>query len=265
MYLATNSRPQSCVVARNSGSQSFGPAKTQIIAAQNVLRYHKNSKYLTDTESRKDRPTKGAYRCQLWSSSEYCATKSICILIKYKNVSVLATRFLQKSAALSSTEGEYLALFSPGPSIAWLQNVLNDLAITLNCAPIHGVETYEIDFVKEGPAKHISKRNHVDIRYNYVMELVKTRTMDLIKTKTSKNKENFLMTMLATSDFEIKLRSTKFLQNTQQLLQYELKMKRKKRKAVKLVIPCSADMYRIMELNNDGEIKGYLLSLIHTY
>lgn len=102
-------------------------------------------------------------------------------------------------------------------NIAWVRNVLNKMGINQNCAPNHQDNTGAIEWVETGPAKHTSKKKHVDIKHNYVMGMVGTRTVNLVRKKTSEMEANFPMKVLAALAFEMELRRTEFFRNAQPL------------------------------------------------
>lgn len=68
-----------------------------------------------------------------------------------------------------------MAFLDAARNIVWLRNVLIEMEIKQTCAPIHQNNVRAMELVREGPAKHISPRNHVDTRNNFVMDLAEAR------------------------------------------------------------------------------------------
>lgn len=63
----------------------------------------------------------------------------------------------------------------------------------------------------------MSKGEHVDIIHNYVINLVRTRNVDLVRTKTSKMEVSALAKVLASSAFEMESRRIEFIRSAQPL------------------------------------------------
>lgn len=104
----------------------------------------------------------------------------------YGNASVLATICLEKSVAPSSFEAKYTAISDAGRTIEWRQDELNVIGNNQNCRQNHHDKTGANETAKRDPAKHTSERKDVDIKHNYVTELGRTRTVNLVGTRSTK-------------------------------------------------------------------------------
>lgn len=79
---------------------------------------------------------------------------------------------MQKCISLSLTEAEYVSLAEASTTITSLQRVLQEL-----CTVRHETEEYQdnagyIACVQCGIAKQFSQSKRVDLRYNYIMNLI---------------------------------------------------------------------------------------------
>nr|GEW25853.1 putative reverse transcriptase domain-containing protein [Tanacetum cinerariifolium] len=88
----------------------------------------------------------------------------------------------QKSAAISSTEAEYIALSSCYPQILWMRSQLTDYGLGFNKIPMYCDNKSAIALCCNN-VQH-SRSNHIDIRYHFIKENVKNGVIELYFVNT---------------------------------------------------------------------------------
>nr|GEY96367.1 retrovirus-related Pol polyprotein from transposon TNT 1-94 [Tanacetum cinerariifolium] len=83
----------------------------------------------------------------------------------------------QKSAAISSTEAEYIALSGCCVKILWMRSQLSDYGLALNKIPMYCDNKSAIALCCNN-VQH-SRSKHIDIRYHFIKEKVKNGVIDL--------------------------------------------------------------------------------------
>lgn len=134
------------------------------------------------------------------------------IIIRYGNALIYATSSLQECVSISSTEAEYVALSEGCKVIAWLRQVLSEFNIVQDGTKVFQDNKGAIDWVNGGPAKHFSRRKHVDIRYHYVTEMVYNGQIEVVKTPTARMDADFLTKPLGPLPFSNNMRRLKLFQ-----------------------------------------------------
>nr|GEY25519.1 retrovirus-related Pol polyprotein from transposon TNT 1-94 [Tanacetum cinerariifolium] len=88
----------------------------------------------------------------------------------------------QKSAAISSTEAEYIALFGCCAQILWMRSQLTDYGLGYNKLPMYCDNKSAIALCCNN-VQH-SKSNHIDIRYHFIKEHVENGVIKLYFVNT---------------------------------------------------------------------------------
>nr|GEU61136.1 hypothetical protein [Tanacetum cinerariifolium] len=92
------------------------------------------------------------------------------------------TRRRQKSAAISSTEAEYIALFGCCAQILWMRLQLLDYGLGFNKIPIYCDNKSAIALCCNN-VQH-SRSKHIDIKYHFIKEQVENRVIELYFVNT---------------------------------------------------------------------------------
>lgn len=207
LYLATKTRPDLCVVASALCSHVESPTDKQMGAVKHALRYFKGSAQYELILCPGTLNQLIAYVDASWGREAGTGRNSRSrIMIKYDIAPIFLTSWLQKSVSLRTTEGEYMALSNAGPYIVWFRNVLNELDIAQRSTIVHQNNMGAIEWVIRGPAKHMSQRKYVDIRHNYVIDLARLETIDIVMTPTADMEANVLTKALHSAGFEREIR-----------------------------------------------------------
>nr|GFA76027.1 retrovirus-related Pol polyprotein from transposon TNT 1-94 [Tanacetum cinerariifolium] len=83
----------------------------------------------------------------------------------------------QKSAAISSTEAEYIALFGYCAQILWMRSQLSDYGLAFNKIPMYCDNKSAIALCCNNVQRSRSK--HIDIRYHFIKEQVENGVIEL--------------------------------------------------------------------------------------
>nr|GFA45544.1 retrovirus-related Pol polyprotein from transposon TNT 1-94 [Tanacetum cinerariifolium] len=106
----------------------------------------------------------------------------------YGSVQFLGERLIswsskrQKSAAISSTEAEYITLSGCCAQILWMRSQLLDYGLGFNKIPMYCDNKSAIALCCNN-VQH-SRSKHVDIRYHFIKERVKNRVIELYFVNT---------------------------------------------------------------------------------
>nr|GFA32470.1 retrovirus-related Pol polyprotein from transposon TNT 1-94 [Tanacetum cinerariifolium] len=88
----------------------------------------------------------------------------------------------QKSAAISSTEAEYIALSGCCAQILWMRSQLSDYGLVFNKIPMYCDNKSAIALCCNN-VQH-SRSKHIDIRYHFIKEQVEQRVIELYFVNT---------------------------------------------------------------------------------
>lgn len=99
-------------------------------------------------------------------------------------IPIYAGTILQESISLSFADAEFTALAEECTSVVWLRKALNELGLGQGTDLISKDNNGAINRAEGGPAKHFARCTHIDIKFNYVMELVVNGSVKLSKVDT---------------------------------------------------------------------------------
>ncbi|GJY37242.1 hypothetical protein Tco_0422620 [Tanacetum coccineum] len=88
----------------------------------------------------------------------------------------------QKSAAISSTEAEYIALSGCCAQVLWMRSQLTDYGLGFNKIPIYCDNKSTITLCYNN-VQH-SRSKHIDIRYHFIKEQVENGVVELYFVRT---------------------------------------------------------------------------------
>ncbi|GKC95443.1 hypothetical protein Tco_1160885 [Tanacetum coccineum] len=88
----------------------------------------------------------------------------------------------QKSAAISSTKVEYIALSGCCAQILWMRSQLTDYGFTFNKIPLYYDNKSAIALFCNN-VQH-SRAKHIDVRYHFIMEQVENGIVELYFVRT---------------------------------------------------------------------------------
>nr|GEV83146.1 retrotransposon protein, putative, unclassified [Tanacetum cinerariifolium] len=105
---------------------------------------------------------------------------AICMCARIKAYKLVIKR--QKSAAISSTEAEYIALFGCYTQILWMRSQLTDYGLGFNKIPMYCDNKSAIAICCNN-VQH-SRSKHIDIRYHFIKEQVENWVIELYFVNT---------------------------------------------------------------------------------
>jgi hypothetical protein len=91
----------------------------------------------------------------------------------------------KKTLAMSSCEGEYMALSEVGKEIVWICNFLTEIGIPFRRPKIFCDSSSAINW-SEDPVQH-QRTKHVELQYYYIRDLVANQVVDMYKIGTGDN------------------------------------------------------------------------------
>lgn len=91
----------------------------------------------------------------------------------------------RKTLAMSSCEGEYMALSEVGKELVWICNFLTEIGIPFRRPKIFCDSSSAINWA-EDPVQH-QRTKHVELQYYYIRDLVTDQVVDLYKVGTADN------------------------------------------------------------------------------
>ncbi|PKI41932.1 hypothetical protein CRG98_037682 [Punica granatum] len=112
------------------------------------------------------------------STTEYVFT--------FSDTSISWASKLQKTAALSTTEAEYIAVTEASKEMIWLQNFLCELRKEQKNSILYS-DSQSAIFLAKNPAFH-SRTKHIELKYYYIRHLLEKKTLQLMKIRGKKLK-----------------------------------------------------------------------------
>jgi hypothetical protein len=94
----------------------------------------------------------------------------------------------KETLALSSCEGEYMALSETGREIIWIMNFLTEIRVKFNKPRIYCDSDSAINWAEE-PIQH-QRNKHVELTYYYIRDIVKAGLIDLYRISTFDNRSD---------------------------------------------------------------------------
>lgn len=181
LFLAVTTRPDIAVVARFLGSHVQKPKRNHLIIAKRTLRY------LCGTTNAVLKLQPGvvnqlhAHGDANWGGAESTKRRGRSgIIIWYGSAPIYTATCSKKSVSPSLTEAEYMAFSETCRVLKWLRQVLIELGIIQQSTVICQDNNKTIEWANGGHVRHFSKRKHVDVRHNFILEIVKRNEVRLI-------------------------------------------------------------------------------------
>jgi hypothetical protein len=110
---------------------------------------------------------------------------------------------LQPTVALSSTEAEYMAVCSATQEAIYLRSMLADLGLPqVEPTTIYEDNTAAIHLANAALGQWHPRTRHVDVRYKFVKERVRSREVELVYVKTTNQVADILTKNLGTTQFQ---------------------------------------------------------------
>jgi len=91
----------------------------------------------------------------------------------------------QSVVALSTTEAEYMAATHASKEAVWLQRLCSNMGLVQGAMRID-CDSKSAIFLEKNPGYH-SKKNHIDVQYHFVRDMIEDKMVLLVKVETLKN------------------------------------------------------------------------------
>lgn len=118
---------------------------------------------------------------------------------------------LQKVIALSTTEAEYIALCEASKEAIWLRGLINELGFDQDQVEFY-CDSQSAIALSRNPVHH-EKTNHVDVKYNFVRELVSEKFINVVKIATQYNPADIFTKVLPVGKMREALRFLRVTEN----------------------------------------------------
>lgn len=189
MHLMLATRPDLCFsVAFHSRFQS-NASESGWKSLKRVLRYLQGTKDYGLFFPKNCETQISAFADADWGNSQERKSTSG-FVVKVFGATVSWASRKQRITALSSTEAEFIALASATCEVMWLKTLLSEMEINSQVPTIYEDNQSCIHHCLKWDSKRLK---HVDIKYNFVKDLVQTKRIDL-KYVSSENQIADIMT-----------------------------------------------------------------------
>ncbi|KAK1410452.1 hypothetical protein QVD17_36989 [Tagetes erecta] len=203
-YLAFT-RPDVSFAANRLSQFMHAPTQKHWQALKRVLRYLKGTIYHGLFLSRGSPLTLTAFADSDWGGTNDGGRSTSAYLL-YLGSNIISWRSSrQKSVSRSSTEAEYKALANAAAELSWVQNILQELGITLPHCPRLFCDNTGATYLCANPVYH-SRMKHVALDYHFVRERVTSGLLQVFHINTADQPADVLTKPLSRGPF-LKFRS----------------------------------------------------------
>lgn len=203
MYLTQTTRPDLSFSVNFFSRFQSEPKENHWKGLKRILRYIQgtlNYGLIYYKSTKRNREPLTGFADADWGSTENRKSTSGFVYQLFGNTICWATR-RQNTVAQSSTEAEFVALATCATEYLWLKNLMNDLDVTGDSLVI----VYEdnqtcIHSLKKWEHKRLK---HVDIKYNFVKDLVTNKQIDVKYIRTDEQTADIMTKSLTGDKFVI--------------------------------------------------------------
>lgn len=104
------------------------------------------------------------------------STSGCCVFLGKNLISWISKK--QPTVSQSSTELEYKALANASAKLIWIQTLLNELRISLPCAPTLFCDNIGATYLTSNPIYH-ARTKHIEIDYHFVRDQVANKLLNV--------------------------------------------------------------------------------------
>jgi hypothetical protein len=205
LYLALGTRPDIAAAVVAVSRFNANPGPTHWTAVKRVLRYLKGTQELGITYSRSETPELVGYADSDWGGDVDTRRSTTGYVFHLSNGPVSWQSKLQKTVALSSCEGEYMAASAATQEAVWCRALLDELPIGAGPAKpattIYGDNQGCIALAKNDV--HHQRTKHIAIRHHFVRERVASGDVVLVWVPTGKMVADVLTKATTQAVFEL--------------------------------------------------------------
>ncbi|CAH9133567.1 unnamed protein product [Cuscuta epithymum] len=188
MYAMVCTRPNIAhavgVVSRFMGD----PGKRHWEAVKLILRYLKGTASNALCFDGKNVELLGHVDADLASNYSDGSRSTTVYVFTFGGTTISRISQLQKVVALSTTEGEYVAITEASKEMEWLQNLLGELGKEYKNGIVYR-DSQSVTFLANNSAFH-KRTKHIRLKYHYIRHLLEMETLQLVKIRGSENPAN---------------------------------------------------------------------------
>lgn len=200
-YVAQSSRPDLCVAVNLLSQHQSCPTNQHWVYLKRILRYIKGTLDIGLEYRGGDREEPlVAYSDADWGNDVNDRRSISGGILKVFGSTVMWMTRKQQTVALSSTEAEFMALCITACDGIWLRRMLNDLGIVVEGAVTYYEDNQSCIRVAEEP-KDSRRLKHVDIKYNFIRELVQEGKIQISYIPTEQQLADLMTKGLPASAF----------------------------------------------------------------
>lgn len=205
LYVATGTRPDIAFSVCQLSRHLEQPSEEHWKAAIRVLKYLKTTATKGICyQGNQEKIQLSAYSDADWASNKDDRLSTSGIMIMISNYPVIFKSKLQGSVSLSTAEAEYVALTLCTQETPWTKNLLNEMKININYPVVINEDNQSAIAIAKNNG-YQSRAKHIDIRYHFVREQVKAKSIELKYIDTKLQLADFLTKPISTKQFELLL------------------------------------------------------------
>ena len=173
MYAMVCTRPDIANAVGTISKHCEKPSRVHWIAAKRVLRYLVTTKNMKIKFGSQPRSELVGYADANWASDADTRRSTTGYLFTLNNSVVSWKSQRQHTVATSSTEAEYMALYSAVQEMIWLRRLLKDLKYIQDKPTMIYQDNQGTIALAKNPTFH-SRTKHIDIKYHFVRDKIKS-------------------------------------------------------------------------------------------
>jgi hypothetical protein len=170
MYL-TITRPDISHAVGQAARYCSEPARKHWTAVKQILRYIKGTVGKGIKFQRGNRAELTGYADANWAGCPDTRRSVTGYVFKFAGGPITWQSKVQKTCALSSTEGEYMALAAACQEVKWLRQLLTELGFGPTGETIIYEDNQACIKLSENPHAH-GRTKHIDVRHHFIRELI---------------------------------------------------------------------------------------------
>jgi hypothetical protein len=198
LYLACTTRPDIAAAVGVLCRFNNYPRTEHWTAAKRVVKYLKSTiNYKLQLKCENLQLT--GFADANWASDLDSRRSTTGYVFKLGSATISWNSKLQSTVALSSCEAEYMALAAAAQEGIFLLNILKDLKLSVKHVKLFEDNQGAIALTKT--TKHHERSKHIDIRYHFLKDLVKSNTIEISHIGTNEMQADILTKALPIPQF----------------------------------------------------------------
>lgn len=186
LYISNCTRPDITFAVNYLCRSMSNPTQSHLTAAKHILRYLKGSiNFGIKYHANRNAPLILEGYCDANFANELSDRKSTSGYVFLINGSPVTWKSQKQSTvATSTTEAEYIALYSGTKEAIWLRRFLNELLIPQNQPTKINEDNASCIKISMNPEMH-ERTKHIDVKYHFIREKIKENAIELVFCPTN--------------------------------------------------------------------------------